>query len=128
MKASRTVHRGDADAGLSGSLLFGALWDSLADLLGTSATAVILRRAARRASRRPEAGSAELGALAIELVDDQYGYVVPQSFSLASGPPVALRTLAAELLPLLQELTGEVARRHLERVPALRTWLPPAEV
>jgi hypothetical protein len=116
----RIVHRGDGEAGLSGTLLFGILWDALADLLGTSATAVLLRRAARRAA----ATAKELDALAIERVDEEFGYVVPQSFNEAAGPPVALRTLAAQLLPLLREATGEVAVRHLERIPQLRRCLP----
>jgi hypothetical protein len=122
MTTLRIVHRGDAEAGLNGTMLFGILWDGLADLLGTSATAVLLRRAARRAA----SSSQELGALAIERVDEEFGYVVPQSFDQAAGPPVALRTLTLQLLPLLRESTGEVAIRHLERIPELRRCLPVA--
>lgn len=118
----RIVHRGDAGAGLSGTLLFGILWDALSELLGTSATAVLLRRAARRAA----ADGGALDGLAIERIDEGFGYVVPESFSEASGPPVALRALAAHLLPLLRESTGEVAVRHLARVPELRRCLPQA--
>ncbi len=123
MTTLRIVHRGDADAGLSGTLLFGVLWDALADLLGTSATAVVLRRAARRAASSGEL----LGTVAIERVDEEFGYVIPQSFNRAAGAPVALRSLAVQLLPLLRESTGEVAVRHLARIPELRRFLPLTE-
>ncbi len=109
---------GDAGAKLSGTALFGVLWDALVDLLGTSATATIVGRAVRRALPR----SPELGELAIARVDREYGYVVPRSFDRAEGPPVALRDLLDELRPLLVELTGQVVLRGLERVPELREW------
>lgn len=120
MSNVRIVHRGDAAEGLSGSVLFGILWDALVDLLGTAATAVLVRRAARRALLR----SGELSELSIDRVDEEFGYVVPESFNRAVGPPVALRDLAEELRPLLVELTGEVVLRHLANVPELRYWVP----
>jgi hypothetical protein len=120
--ALKIVKDGGAAAELSGAVLFGLLWDELAGLLGTAATAALLRRAARRALPRNQ----ELVELTIARLDDQFGYVVPESFALAKGPPAALRALAEELRPLLVELTGQVALRHLDRVPELRNWAPAA--
>lgn len=117
----RAVRDGDAAAQLSGSALFKVLWDRLADLLGITATAVVLDRAARSARARGH----ELDGLTISRVDGQFGYVVPPSFAQTTGPSVALRRLLDELRPLLLELTGQVAVRHLEEVPELRDW-PPA--
>ncbi len=102
----------------SGTALFGMLWDGLADVLGTSATATIVGRAAQRALPR----SPELGDLAITRGERDYGYVVPRSFDRAEGSSASLRALLDELKPLLVELTGPVALRRLERVPELREW------
>lgn len=116
--ALKIVQDGDAAAGLSGAGLFAILWDELVDLLGTAATAALLSRAARRALPHNQ----ELIGLIIARVDDEFGYEVPSSFGLTRGPPVALRDLVGELRPLLVELTGQVALRHLEQVPELRSW------
>jgi hypothetical protein len=116
----RVVADGDASAGLSGTVLFSILWAELVALIGTAATAAILRRAIRRALPR----SPELADLAIERVDDQFGYAAPASFALANGPPPALRELVEELRPLLAELMGQVALLQLGRVPELRGWAP----
>jgi len=115
----RIVQRGDAAARVSGAVLFRILWDSLVDLLGTAATAVLVRRATLRALHR----SHDLCELAVARVDGEFTYAVPHSFDRAMGPPAALRDLADELRPLLVELTGEVALRHLEQVPELRSWV-----
>jgi hypothetical protein len=120
MRKPTIVHRGDAGAGLSDAALFGILWDALVDLLGTAATAALVRRAAGRALAR----SRELSELTIARVDGDYSYTVPHSLGQASGPPVALRGLADALRPLLAELTGDVALRHLEQVPELRALVP----
>lgn len=109
---------GDPTRGLSGAVLFSRLWDSLSGLIGTAATAALLTRAARRAMPRQP----DLRELSIERVDGEFHFVVPGSFDRASGPSAALRELAIELGPLLAEATGEVALRHLARVPELRGW------
>jgi hypothetical protein len=103
----------------SATELFGVLWESMADILGTAATATLLRRAARRAAS-PEAG---LSALTIGQQGLTYRYVLPDTwtepqYALALGE---LKALTAELEPLLTEMTGPVVLRRLARVPALGT-------
>lgn len=106
-----------APAELSGAGLFGLLWESLADVLGTAATATLLRRAAQRAAlRRPE-----LAELAIARSHLEYRYTLPPAWEgHEDGAIVALRDLVGELRPLLVEMTGQVVVRHLEKIPALR--------
>jgi len=118
MRKLKLVGEGDGADGLSGAVLFGILWRELGDLLGPAASAALLRRALRRALPH----SPELAELTIERVDERYGYSVPPSIGLAVGPSPGLRRLVDELRPLLLEQTGEVAQRHLERVPELRRW------
>lgn len=118
MRKLTVVRDGDPAAGLQTAALFTRLWDALADLLGTAATATILRRAARRALPHAQ----ELGQLTFDRVDDQFTYAVPASFHRTRGPSVALRALAGELQPLLEESIGPLAQRHLARVPELQHW------
>src|SRR3954465_4203223 len=102
-----------AGAELSVSALFSILWDALADLLGTAATATLLKRAARRASARfPELS---------ELVIQREGLVPPYGCppggrGRPGGTPAALRELIAELRPLLVEMTGQIVIRHLDQI------------
>lgn len=117
---------GDADAELTGAALFSLIWETLADLIGTAATAVLLRRAARRALN----ASPELAELEISVRELEYRYTVPPAWTEGVETPSALRDLVAELLPLLLELTGRIAIRRLERIPALqgRGLLPPGSL
>ena len=102
---------------LSIAALFTILWEALADVLGTAATATLLRRAARRAAAR----CPELAELAISREKLEYRYALPPAWAAGTdGTPLALRELVAELRPLLVELTGPVVVRRLERVPELR--------
>jgi hypothetical protein len=92
------------------------LWNALADLLGTAATAVLVRRAARRAARV----SPELAELVVERDGLEYRYSLPKAWQ----PPTddayrAFQCLVGELLPVLAELTGSVAARHLGQVQEL---------
>ena len=100
---------------LSLAALFRLVWEALADVLGTAATATLLRRAARAAVRR----RTELNELVISCENLEYRYTLPAGWR-NGGPPGALRELVAELRPLLVELTGPVVYRRLERIPALR--------
>lgn len=102
---------------LSVSALFTILWDALADLLGTAATATLLRRAARRAQAR----SPELAELDIQRQGLAYSYTCPPSWSGRSiGTPPGLRDLIGELRPLLIEMTGQLVIQALEQILELR--------
>jgi hypothetical protein len=109
---------------LSAAALFTLVWEALADLLGTAATATLVRRAARRAAP----SCPELAELSVVRNDLDHQYTVPSAWQdRAAGTPFALVELVKELWPLLVELTGTVAVRHLERIPELRSRgiLPP---
>jgi hypothetical protein len=108
----------DIARNLTASGLFDLLWGTLAEVLGTAATAVLLRRALKRAtSRQPS-----LDELVIRRETTGYTYVVPGAWREpgSGAPDAALRALVGELRPLLLELTGSVVLQRLERVPALR--------
>ena len=115
--------RGDG-AGLSAAALFTLLWEELADVLGTAATAVLVRRAARRAAFR----SPELAELAISRENLEYRFTLPRAWTeradaanaAAAADAHALRELVGELRPLLVELTGPVVVRRLAQIPELR--------
>lgn len=102
----------------SGTAIFKMLWDALSDVLGTTAAATVVGRAARRALPL----SPELCELNIARVARDYRYVVPRSFERSEGLPISLRDLLGELRPLLVELTGQVVLRRLGQVPELREW------
>jgi hypothetical protein len=104
------------------SALFTMLWDALTELLGPAATATLLKRAARRAAAR----NPELAELAIRRdgLVYSYSYICPSGWSGRSDrTPHALRDLIDELRPLLIEMTGQIAIRHLEQIRALRELL-----
>jgi hypothetical protein len=104
--------------GLTASARFDLLWGSLAEVLGTAASAILLRRAAKRAMGKAPG----LDRLVIERGTIGYSYVVPDAWQErgASEPEAALCELIRELQPLLTELTGAVVIHHLERVRGLR--------
>jgi hypothetical protein len=107
------VHAG---ASPTPAALFTLLWDALVDLLGTASTAALLRRATHRASRV----SPELAEVQVVREGLDYRYALPSAWYVRSAADRALRRLVAELLPVLAELTGPVAERHLAQVRALR--------
>ena len=108
----------------SAAILFKILWDALADVLGTAATATLVRRAARRAAPR----CPELAELAIARENLEYRYTLPPAWKEpAEGTPLALSELVTELRPILIELTGQVVIRHLEQSPELRELFAPQE-
>jgi hypothetical protein len=102
----------------SPAALFTQVWGALVDLLGSAATAALLRRAARRAVAR----APELGELIIVRVDLDYHYTLPRAWADAAAGEAqhGLRHLMAELVPLLVELTGPVVLCHLAQIPELR--------
>jgi hypothetical protein len=102
---------------LSAAALFTLLWDALVDLLGTAATAALLRRAAQRAHRL----NPELAEVYVIREGLDYRYSLPGAWHVPAGAADrAFRQLVGELMPVLAELTGPVAARHLARVPELR--------
>jgi hypothetical protein len=104
-------------AGISPADLFALLWGALGDLLGTSATAVLLRRASLRAA----AACPELAALTISRLNLEYRYTLPPGWeNQAEDGPLALRALMRELRPLLLELTGRIAIGRLKTIRELQ--------
>jgi hypothetical protein len=96
--------------------LFDILWESLADVLGSAATATLLRRSLRRLE--PQAPGLE--GLTNTRERFEYGYVVPDAWRQSDGPGLeGLRALVCELTPLLEELTGSVVLRRLKAIPEL---------
>ena len=113
-----------AGAARSAATLFSVLWEAIADVLGTAATATVLRRAARRAAARYP----ELAELAIQRENLAYRYTLPSAWKdPGDGTLPALRELVTELRPILIELTGQVVIRHLEKSPELRELFAPQE-
>jgi hypothetical protein len=89
----------------------------MADILGTGATATLLRRAVRRAAeRRPDLKDLHIRKEALE-----YTFTVPDSWNEPQPTAMdALRDVARELRPMLAELTGSVVLRQLEKLELLR--------
>jgi hypothetical protein len=98
--------------GATAAVLFDSLWENLADLLGTAATATLLRRAIKRTSVE----DAELPKVVVNN-SIAYAYELPDKWRRPNHPEAlsALRTLARELGRLLVQLTGPVVVRRLER-------------
>lgn len=121
---SRSTSRAVAEP--SAAALFTLLRDALADLLGTAAAAMLIRRAAQRGAPR----NPELAELAIVRESVGYRYTLPPTWNARTdGARRALQDLVGELLPLLAALTGPVAVRHLGQVRELRERgiVPPQE-
>jgi hypothetical protein len=112
-----------SDGEIDGAALFAIVWDALAEVLGTAATAAIVRRAAGRAAP----GSPELVDVVIRREKLEYRYTLPHAWShpaSAAAPekraPIAFRALVAEIGRLLVDLTGTVVVGRLEQIPELR--------
>jgi hypothetical protein len=120
LKASRengfVIHR-EPEA-MPAARLFDLLWESLADVLGTAASATLLRRAIKQAASR--ASWSEPISVTKNGLD--YEYRLPETWTQAGSEEAlgALRVVAAELRVLLVELTGPVVVRRLARLEPLR--------
>jgi hypothetical protein len=101
---------------LSSARLFELLRGSLAELLGTATTAILLRRAVRRAV----ADSPELRELVIARENREYRYALPSAWNDTGGTHRGLRNLVRELVTLLAALTGPLIVDYLARIPELR--------
>lgn len=104
----------------SAAELFDLLWESLADVLGTAATAIILRRAIQQAALR----AAPAERVVIVRNGLEYEYRVPEAWKEPGNDAAvdALRGVAAALRVLLVELTGPVVVNVLGRLGTLRNW------
>ncbi|MCA1664746.1 MAG: hypothetical protein LC659_10830 [Myxococcales bacterium] len=97
--------------------LFDLVWETIADVIGTAATATLVRRSAKRLSDR----GCDLGGVVITREGFDYRYSVPDGWQRPESDAVAaLRELARELSPLLVELTGRVIIRRLDAVSDLQ--------
>lgn len=98
------------------SALFAIVWKTIAEVIGTAATATLLRRSAKRAA----ADGAQLEGLVFERRGFEFAYTLPVSWAAGGRDEMnALRAVARELRSLLQELTGPVLVRRLEANPEL---------
>jgi hypothetical protein len=111
------VSQSDQDA-TSAAELFDLLWESLADVLGTAATATLVRRALKQMASRTS-GSEPVIVTRSGL---EYEYRVPEAWKQPGNEEAlgALRAVAAELRVLLVELTGMVVVGRLGRLAAFR--------
>jgi len=100
-------------------------WQILAELLGTTATAALMRRAAKRAQaclRDP----ATLATFTVEGAGYSYCFKAPAAWDSSEASAAAeVRALLGELCALLSELTGDVVTSRLATAPAVRPFLPP---
>jgi hypothetical protein len=102
---------GADDSEHSAEVLFSSLWGELTDIIGTAATATLLRRAARRAAD-DEPG---LRDLVISKRGLDYHHELPERWRSNDADAVrAVEVLAQHLRPLLAELTGRVVLVRLE--------------
>ena len=99
--------------------LFALVWESLADIIGTAATATVFRQALRGLAS-DGAGSAT--GIVIERQDLDYRYRVPESWRHPADAESlqAFRVVAREVGALLAKLTGPVLVSHLERMAPFR--------
>jgi hypothetical protein len=107
----------DAGTELRGAALFKLIWDAVADCIGTTAAATLLRRAARRAMDR----SPELDEIEFLRTNDGYKYALPRALvGKLEHTPAALRELVSELRRLLVELGSHDVVRRIEQIPGLQ--------
>jgi len=114
------VIRGNDPAGASAAELFDLLWGTLADVLGTAATATLLRRSIKRAAER----TAWSEPLVVARNGLDYTYRLPEAWKRPGNDEAvdALRIVAAELKLLLIELTGPGVVARLGHLAPLRKW------
>jgi hypothetical protein len=108
---------GDEDAS-SAAELFALLWETLADVLGTAATATLLRRAIKQVSSQTSWSAPVI----VTRNGPDYEYRLPATWRQPGNEEAlsALRMVATELRRLLIELTGPVVVRRLVRLASFR--------
>jgi hypothetical protein len=109
---------GNDQEAASAAELFDLLWESLADVLGTAATATLLRRSIKRASSQTSWSEPVI----VARNGPDYEYRLPETWRQPGNEEAlsALRVVAAELRRLLIELTGPVVVRRLVRLASFR--------
>ena len=107
----------DQDA-TSAAELFELLWESLVDILGTAATATLLRRAITQAASHPSWSEPVI----VARKGLEYEYHLPETWKQPANQEAfgALRLVAAELRVLLVKLTGPVVVTRLGRLASFR--------
>jgi hypothetical protein len=103
------------------SEIFDVLWGALVEILGSPATATLLRRSVkRRLGDFPE-----LGELTIRREGFEYVYAVPAGWKHPNGANAALQALVQDVCSLLLELTGPVVVHRLKALSQLAKCLEP---
>lgn len=116
MVSTTTLSNDERCAERTASELFAIVWKTVAEVIGTAATATLMRRSAKRAT----AAGAPLDGLLFERRGFDYAYSVPTAWAAVGRDEIhALRVLVRELTTLLQQLTGPVLVRRLEANPEL---------
>ena len=96
---------------------FVALWATLTEVIGPTATAALVQRSVKRAT----ADAADLRDLVIARDQFVYTYTLPESWKqTAAAPTAALQHVIRHLWPLLSELTGPVVLQRLRQDPVLQ--------
>ena len=108
------------EAGITAATLFERIWSGLAGVLGTPATAILMRRALRGALTEQTAPPS-LSEMGVVREDLEYRYFLPPSWERKGGDAMAaLQHLVDEhLAPLLAELAGPLGLDLLDRTPGL---------
>jgi hypothetical protein len=99
-----------ADSACTAERLFAIVWETMSDLIGSAATAALVRRSAKRVTERNQ----QRECVSVTRVGIEFKYSVPAGWRAGDAEALsALRELAVELSPLLVELTGPVVIRRL---------------
>jgi hypothetical protein len=94
--------------------LFELLWRTLANLVGTPATATLLRRSLKRAALT----RSQLARVNIVREEHDYRFTLPPEWGTPSQEALEdLRALCSELCALSTQLTGSVVVRRLASIP-----------
>jgi hypothetical protein len=114
------VVNGNDPGAESAAELFDLLWGTLADVLGTAATATLLRRAIKQSAART--AWSEPAVVARDGLD--YTYRLPEAWKQPGNDEAVdvFRIVAAQLKLLLIELTGPVVVARLGHLAPLRKW------
>jgi hypothetical protein len=114
------VVNGNDPGAESAAELFDLLWGTLADVLGTAATATLLRRAIKQSAART--AWSEPAVVARDGLD--FTYRLPEAWKQPGNDEAVdvFRIIAAELKRLLIELTGPVVVARLGHLAPLRKW------